>query len=90
MEKRPVVIEGTFKVVVRRFQTEMQKEKKNFLIFQKKLSFFFNIIHIFPFWYFFSFYKFFKIIIFFFFFIIIFFLFFLIKIKKKKIYFFFF
>ena len=30
MEKRPVVIEGTFKVVVRRFHTEMQKEKKNF------------------------------------------------------------
>ena len=30
MEKRPVVIEGTFEDVVRRFHTEMQKGKKNF------------------------------------------------------------
>ena len=29
MEKRPVVIEGTFEDVVRRFHTEMQKGKRN-------------------------------------------------------------
>ena len=33
MEKRPVVIEGTFEDVVRRFHTEMQKGKKNFSVF---------------------------------------------------------
>ena len=33
--KRPVVIEGTFKVVVRRFHTEMQKEKKTFSTVEK-------------------------------------------------------
>lgn len=35
MEKRPVVIEGTFEEVVRRFYTEMKKERKTFPTVEK-------------------------------------------------------